>query len=125
MIMRKNHFGWAGSVSKFPREITETGLAHAVGDKAEQACRRGDALEQRRGLMEAWAGYCEPRPRHMISAPMSNVTSVARTRPASSDRKHLSAPCSLNGTDFTTLDPLQMNRRCKNVASPVNSIASG
>jgi hypothetical protein len=35
----------------FPREITETGLAHVIGDKAEQAYRRSDALEKRRKLM--------------------------------------------------------------------------
>jgi hypothetical protein len=28
--------------------------------KAEQAYRRGDALEKRRKLMKAWASYCEP-----------------------------------------------------------------
>jgi hypothetical protein len=55
MIMRKNHFGWAGNVSDFPREITETAvLAHVIGDKAEQAYRSSDALEKRRRLMEAW-----------------------------------------------------------------------
>jgi hypothetical protein len=60
MIMRKNHFGWAGNVSNFPREITETALAHVIGDTAGQAYRRSDALEKRRKLMEAWVGYCEP-----------------------------------------------------------------
>ena len=54
-------FGWAANVSNFPREITETALAHVIGDKAEQAYRRGDALEKRRKLMEAWAAYCEPK----------------------------------------------------------------
>ncbi len=39
---------WAGNVSSFPREVTETALAHVIGDKAEQAYRRGDALEKRR-----------------------------------------------------------------------------
>ena len=29
-----------------------------IGDKAEQAYRRSDALEKRRKLMEAWAVYC-------------------------------------------------------------------
>jgi hypothetical protein len=52
---------WAGNVSNFPREIIETALAHVIGDKAEQAYRRGDALEKRRKLMEAWASYCEPK----------------------------------------------------------------
>ena len=34
-------------------------LAHAVGDAVEAAYRRGDLLEKRRKLMEAWASYCE------------------------------------------------------------------
>jgi hypothetical protein len=51
---------WAGNVTSFPREVTETALAHVIGDKAEQAYRRGDALDKRRILMEAWAAYCEP-----------------------------------------------------------------
>ena len=54
-------FGWAANVSNFPREVTETALAHVIGDKAEQAYRRSDALEKRRKLMEAWASYCEPK----------------------------------------------------------------
>ena len=45
----------------FPREITETALSHVIGDKAEQAYWRSDALEKRRKLMDAWAVYCEPR----------------------------------------------------------------
>ena len=28
---------WAGNVSNFPREVTETALAHVIGDEAEQA----------------------------------------------------------------------------------------
>jgi hypothetical protein len=51
---------WLG-VSSFPHEVTETALAHVIGDKAEQAYRRGDALEKRRKLMEARATYCEPK----------------------------------------------------------------
>ena len=58
---RSSFRDWAGNVSNFPREITETALSHVIGDKAEQAYRRSDALEKRRKLMEAWAGYCEPR----------------------------------------------------------------
>jgi hypothetical protein len=29
-----------------------------VGDQTELAYRRGDALEKRRKLMDAWAAYC-------------------------------------------------------------------
>jgi integrase len=57
---RSSFRDWAGNVSSFPREVTETALAHVIGDKAEQAYRRSDALEKRRKLMDAWAMYCEP-----------------------------------------------------------------
>jgi integrase len=50
---------WAGDQTAFPREITETALAHAVGNAVEQAYRRSSALEQRRQLMDAWARYCD------------------------------------------------------------------
>jgi integrase len=58
---RSSFRDWAGNVSNFPREVVETALAHVIGDKAEQAYRRGDALEKRRKLMDAWASYCEPK----------------------------------------------------------------
>jgi integrase len=51
---------WAGEETSFPREIAEQALAHATGGAVEQAYRRGDALEKRRGLMQAWAQFCEP-----------------------------------------------------------------
>jgi integrase len=52
---------WCGEATSFPREIAEAALAHVAGDATERAYRRGDALEKRRKLMEAWAGFCEPR----------------------------------------------------------------
>jgi integrase len=58
---RSSFRDWAGNVSSFPREIAEMALAHVIGDQAEQAYRRGDALDKRRKLMEAWASYCEPK----------------------------------------------------------------
>jgi integrase len=63
---RSSFRDWAGNVSSFPREVVETALAHVIGDKAEQAYRRGDALEKRRLLMEAWAGYCEPKAANVV-----------------------------------------------------------
>jgi integrase len=53
---------WCGDCTEFPREVAEAALAHAVGDKAEQAYRRSDALKKRRRLMDAWAAYCEQKP---------------------------------------------------------------
>jgi len=58
---RSSFRDWAGNETHFPRELAEAALAHVVGDKAEQAYRRSDALEKRRTLMEAWAQWCEPR----------------------------------------------------------------
>jgi hypothetical protein len=69
---RSSFRDWTGNVSNFPREVTETALAHVIGDKAEQAYRRGDALEKRCELMDAWASYCEP---------MSSGNVVAIRRP--------------------------------------------
>ena len=51
---------WCGNRTSYPRELAEHALAHVIGDKAEQAYRRDDALERRRPMMEAWALFCEP-----------------------------------------------------------------
>jgi Phage integrase family len=59
---------WAGDATHFPRELAEAALAHVAGDATEQAYRRGDALEKRRSLMEAWAQYCEPGSSHIALA---------------------------------------------------------
>ena len=50
---RSSFRDWAGNVSSFPPEVTETALAHVIRDKAEQAYRRSDALDKRRKLMDA------------------------------------------------------------------------
>ncbi|MGB8897963.1 MAG: hypothetical protein WCC90_01325 [Methylocella sp.] len=42
-----------------------------VESATERAYRRGDALEKRRGLMEAWANFCKPKAG-------SNVLSMTR-----------------------------------------------
>jgi integrase len=51
---------WCGEETHFPREIAEAALAHVTGDKTELAYRRGDALEKRRALMDAWGAYLTP-----------------------------------------------------------------
>jgi integrase len=55
---RSSFRDWAGEKTSFPREAAEQCLAHSIGDATEQAYRRGDALEKRRALMEAWSSYC-------------------------------------------------------------------
>jgi hypothetical protein len=65
---RSSFRDWAGNVPSFPREVVETALAHVIGDKAEQAYRRSDALEKRRKLMEAWAEYISSHRRQNVIA---------------------------------------------------------
>jgi integrase len=48
---------WAAEVSDFPRELAESALAHVLVDKTEAAYQRGDLLEKRRLMMQAWADY--------------------------------------------------------------------
>jgi integrase len=55
---RSSFRDWSGERTAFPREVAEAALAHLVGDEVERAYRRGDALDKRRGLMEAWASFC-------------------------------------------------------------------
>jgi integrase len=70
---RSTFSDWASEVSPYSSELRETALAHTIGNKAEAAYRRGDALEKRRSMMEAWANYCEPED-------ASNVVRLSRLR---------------------------------------------
>lgn len=54
---RSSFRDWAGETTDFPRELAETALAHVVGDETERAYRRGDSLDKRRKLMDAWAKF--------------------------------------------------------------------
>jgi integrase len=49
---------WASERTNFPGEVVEMALAHTIDSKTEAAYRRGDLLEKRRRLMEAWAEFC-------------------------------------------------------------------
>jgi integrase len=70
---RSSFRDWAGEETSFPREVCEAALSHVVGDKSEQAYRRGDALQKRRALMDAWAGY-------LTAEPSSNVVSFKKVQ---------------------------------------------
>lgn len=54
---RSSFRDWVGETTQFPREVAEAALAHAVGSEVERAYRRGDALNERRKLMTAWADF--------------------------------------------------------------------
>lgn len=65
---RSSFRDWSGESTSFPRDVAEAALAHLVGDATERAYRRGDALEKRRALMEAWASFCDGAERGKIVA---------------------------------------------------------
>jgi hypothetical protein len=56
--MRASFKTWASERTHAAREVVEACLAHTISDALEAAYRRGDFLDKRRKLMEAWAAYC-------------------------------------------------------------------
>ena len=65
---------WAAERTNFPREVAEHALAHSLPDKVEAAYRRGDLVDKRRLMMDAWAAFCA-KP---TSAPAGNVAPMRR-----------------------------------------------
>ncbi len=72
---------WCRERTAFPREIAELALAHVVGSDIERAYARGDALDHRRKLMEAWAKYLATTP-----AKGEVVTPIGANRAAALNR---------------------------------------
>lgn len=52
---------WVSAETNFSSELAERALAHAVSDGTEAAYFRGDLLDRRRPLMDAWDAYCAGR----------------------------------------------------------------
>lgn len=55
---RSSFFDWAAESNQLPREVVEASLAHAIVNRAGALYRRGDLLEKRRSLMDAWGDFC-------------------------------------------------------------------
>ncbi|WP_395453673.1 tyrosine-type recombinase/integrase [Acidovorax delafieldii] len=49
---------WAGEMTHHPRDAVELCLAHTIDTKTEAAYRRGDMLDKRAVIVQAWANYC-------------------------------------------------------------------
>ena len=64
---RSTFSDWASEISPYSSELRETVLARTIRNKAEAAYRRGDALEKRRAMMEAWAQWCEPKSANVLA----------------------------------------------------------
>ena len=56
---RSSFRDWSAECTSFAHEVCEMALAHAIGNKAEAAYRRGDLFEKRRRLMDEWAAFCD------------------------------------------------------------------
>jgi integrase len=57
---RSSFRDWLAEETDFGRDLGEIALAHAIGSQTERAYARGDQLEKRRPLMQAWAAFCSP-----------------------------------------------------------------
>lgn len=57
---RSSFRDWGAEETEFANEVLEMCLAHAVASSVEKAYRRGDMLERRREVMDAWGKYCFP-----------------------------------------------------------------
>jgi integrase len=55
---RSTFSDWAHEQTAFANHVIELSLAHTVGSGVERAYRRGDLLDKRRKLLEAWSEYC-------------------------------------------------------------------
>jgi integrase len=65
---------WAAEQTRYPREVIELSLAHAIGSAVEAAYHRSDLIDMRRQLADAWARYCEG------PAAYATVTALRRQR---------------------------------------------
>lgn len=55
---RSSFRDWSGDETSASFETAELSIAHSVGNATVRAYRKGDALEKRRKLMDAWGAHC-------------------------------------------------------------------
>ena len=64
--LRSSFRDWAAERTEYPSDMAEIALAHKVGSDVERAYRRGDMLEKRRAMMEAWSQFLHAAGRSKI-----------------------------------------------------------
>ena len=80
---RSSFRDWAGESQPFPRELVELCLAHATEGQVELAYRRGNMVDKRRKVMEAWSAYLDRPPAQVVQLhPHHPATTEARTATA-------------------------------------------
>ena len=70
---------WCAECTDVASEAAEMALAHRVGNAVEVAYRRGDLLEKRRVLMEAWAVFLATGTTNASAAELSGPRRVPRS----------------------------------------------
>ena len=59
---RSSFRDWCAETTRYPREVAEMALAHAIPSAVEAAYRRGDLFEKRRKMMNAWSDFIDREP---------------------------------------------------------------
>jgi integrase len=59
--LRSTFRDWVSEHTTFPGEMAEVALAHRISNAVEAAYRRGDMIEKRRIMMQAWADFVAGR----------------------------------------------------------------
>jgi integrase len=88
---RSSFRDWAGDKTEFPREVCEQALSHVIGSASEQAYRRGDALEKRKALMQAWSKYLGKPALALVAGSKARATEtpLPRTKPRKLPPPHI------------------------------------
>ena len=71
---------WVEEQTSHPEAVGEMALAHSVGDKVQQAYRRGNLFAKRSKLMEQWARFCASPPELKKKRGGSNVVNIGSAR---------------------------------------------
>ena len=64
---RSSFRDWCAEATGTPREVAEAALGAHDGSKVERAYRRTDFLDERRRLMERWAGFVTGRTADVVT----------------------------------------------------------
>ena len=58
---------WIAEKTNYPQRVAETALAHRLKDGAEAAYQRGDLLEKRAAMMQAWSDYANSEKSNVVA----------------------------------------------------------
>ena len=79
--LRSTFRDWISEKTSYPGDMAEVALAHKLSSSVEAAYRRGDMLEKRRLMMQAWSDFVNnsPTPENVLSFPV-RFSGKARTK---------------------------------------------